>query len=86
MGECGTHYYDNISKQQVDAILKNLQNDGATITGDNPWDVETNQHGVKLRGIWTEASLQLSVTVTDKRFYVPCYKIWARIDELMQHV
>lgn len=86
MAGCGTHNYDNISRQEVDAILEALQDDGATITGDNPWDVETVKHRIKLRGVWKEESLTLAVTVTDHNSFIPCFMIWANIDALMQHI
>ncbi len=86
MGECGTHHYGNMTRQKVDAIIMELQDHGATVTGDNPWDVDTNQYSVKLRREWSEPTSTLAVTVTSKDWYVPCQKVWERIDELMHHI
>jgi hypothetical protein len=86
MEECGTHQYGNISRQKVDAIIKELKAHGATVTGVNPWDVDTHQHSVKLTGEWTEATVTLAVTVTDRDWYVPCQKVWEMIDDLMHHI
>ncbi len=82
----GTHYYGNITKQKIEGILKELQNNGATIAGNNPWDVDTHRSGVKLRGEWTEATLNLAVTVTGSDWYVPSSKIWGTLDDLMHHI
>ncbi|MBF0456840.1 MAG: hypothetical protein HQK99_02985 [Nitrospirae bacterium] len=83
---CGTHSYGNITKQKVDEILQALRSDGAVITGNNPWDVDTKHSGVKLKGEWTEATLTLNITVTDSAFYAPCQKIWDKIDNMMHHI
>lgn len=39
MANCGTHYYGNITREKVDAIMTELKTNGATVAGDNPWDV-----------------------------------------------
>jgi len=52
--EFGTHNYEGISRAKVDEILRELAGHGSTITGDNPWAVVTNNHGVTLRGEWNE--------------------------------
>jgi len=82
----GTHYYGNITRQKIDPILGELQSNGATIAGDNPWDVDTHRSGVKLRGEWTETTLNLAVTVTDSDWYVPSSQIWGTLDALMHHI
>lgn len=85
-GKCGEHHYANITKVKIDAILDALRKNGSTVTGNNPWNVDTHNNGVKLQGTWNEASLTLSVIVTDKNFYVPCSKIWDTIDPLINHI
>ena len=85
-GKCGEHHYANINKEKIDAILKALKKSGAHITGNNPWDVDTKSHGVKLRGTWNEEKSTLAIIVTDKDFYVPCSKIWDTIDPLIHHI
>lgn len=86
MKGCGTRYYGNITKQKVDAIISELKDNGAMITGDNPWYVDTNQSGVKLRAEWTETTLTLAVTVTDSHWYVPSTKIWKKLDALLDEL
>jgi hypothetical protein len=85
-GMCGEHHYANIDKEKIDAILAALKKSGATIKGDNPWDVDVHSHGVKLRGTWNESTSTLSIIVTAKDFYVPCSKIWDKIDPLIHHI
>jgi len=86
MGGCGTHYYGKLTKEKVDAIIKELKNRGITLTGDNPWEADTHQSGVKLKGEYSEATMMLTVTITDCNWYVPGSLIWAKIDPLMRHI
>lgn len=83
---CGEHHYGNITKLKIDQILEQLKQNGATITGSNPWDVDVHKYGVKLRGTWSEANLGLTIGVTAKDWYVPCNKIWETIDPLVNHI
>ena len=85
-GECGRRSYDGITQAKVDAIIRALRENGATVSGNNPWDVDTKNHGVKLRGTWSAADERLSLIVTGKNFYVPCGRIWREIDELMEEL
>ncbi|MEM6831373.1 MAG: hypothetical protein AAF551_12735 [Bacteroidota bacterium] len=84
--KCGTHQYDAINRVKIDQILKALEENGATITGDNPWEVDVHTGGVKLRGTWDERASTLSVIVTAKNVFAPCSKIWSTIDPLINHI
>ena len=83
---CGEHHYGNITQVKIDEIIGELKKTGSTITGNNPWDVDTHNNGVKLRGTWNQGNSTLSIIVTDKNWYVPCGKIWETIDPLIQHI
>jgi len=67
-------------------MLRALQNNGAVISGDNPWEIDTRQSGVKLRGQLNEAESNLEVTVVGRDWYVPCSMVWQKIDGLMHHI
>jgi hypothetical protein len=82
----GSRNYDNIDRTRVNLILKALIDHGSRVRGDNPWDIDTQKHGVLLRGEWDEAASLLSITVTDADWYVPRETIWENIDSLMQAV
>ena len=86
MRNCGIRIYDNIDRAKVNAILKALIEDGSLVLGNNPWNVDTQKHGVLLLGEWDEEASILSITVTDADWYVPREKIWENIDSLMQAV
>jgi hypothetical protein len=79
----GMRTFENINKSRIDAILKGLIDHGSLVAGINPWDVDTRNHGVLLRGEWNEETSQLTVTVTDANWYVPREKIWENIESLM---
>jgi hypothetical protein len=84
-GHC-TRTYPNVVRQSVDAMLDELMKNGAKITGNNPWFIDTLQSGVKLRGEWSEDTSTLSVTLIGKEWYVPSSKIWETIETLMAHL
>ena len=86
MSSCGAHIYDGIDQTKMDGIIAALSDNGAVVSGNNPWDVDTKKSGVKLNGSWDKAASRLSVTVTDKDWYVPCGTIWSTIDDLIHHI
>ena len=84
---CGApHLYTNINEQKIKLIMDTLQKSGADITGKNPWNVDTNNHGIRLLGNWNALSSTLSVEVTHKSFFVPCSKIWEFLDPMIQKI
>ncbi len=80
------HHYGNIDQAKVNEILAELKKGGATVTGNNPWNVDTNKYGIKLQGSWDSSTNTMTIAVTDKSWYVPCSKIWNEIDSLMSHI
>ncbi len=78
--------YPNIGRHQIDVMLGELLINGATITGNNPWHIDTRQSGVKLRGEWSEDSSTLSVTLTGKGWYAPSSVIWRTIESLISQI
>ena len=78
--------YPKVVRQSVDAMLNELMKNGAKITGNNPWFVDTLQSGVKLRGEWSEDASTLSVTLIGKEWYVPSSRIWETIEPLMSQL
>ena len=85
-GKCGRHNYDRIDQSKMDAILKALTENGCTISGNNPWDVDTHKYGIKLQGSYDPNKEILSIIVTAKDWYVPCSKIWDFIDSTIKHI
>lgn len=86
MPDHATHTYDNIGRTKVQTILKALTDSGSRISGDNPWSVDTRNHGVKLRGDWDETARILTITITASDWYVPRKAVWEKIDALMRNV
>ena len=78
--------YPKVVRQSVDAMLNELMKNGAKITGNNPWFIDTLQSGVKLRGEWSEDASTLSVTLIGKDWYVPSSRIWETIETLMSQL
>ena len=84
---CGDpHHYSNINSDKINLIIGTLKKNGASVQGENPWMVDTNNFGIKLVGTWDAASERLSVEVTDKSFFVPCNKIWEQLDPMIQKI
>lgn len=84
-GKCGTHTYDGYDQQKSDAILAEMKKLGFTVTGDNPWDIDTHKFGVKLRAQWDKSTEVLSVIVTDKSVLASCSAVWDKIDPVLGH-
>lgn len=82
-GKCGVHSYANITQDKINKMLAELKQQGFSVTGSNPWTINTNKYSVVLQGTWVELTSTLSVIVTDKSFLVPCSKIWDTIDPLI---
>ncbi|MBF0540065.1 MAG: hypothetical protein HQK91_01260 [Nitrospirae bacterium] len=88
MSQCDSpHVYGGISKPKMEEIILELKNNGCSITGANPWNVDVHQFGIKLKGTWSgDTGKNLTVEVTDKSFLVPCSMIWDKIDPIMKHI
>ena len=57
-----------------------------TVTGDNPWDIDTQVAGVKLRAAWDPRALVLRLIETASALYAPCGVIWDRIDPKLRGI
>jgi hypothetical protein len=86
MRNCGTRIFENITKSRIEAILRGLIDHGSVVTGINPWDVDTRNHGVRLRGDWIEEASELTITITNADWYVPGKMIWENIESLIRLV
>ena len=86
MRNYGTRIFENIDKSRVEIILKGLIDHGSVVSGINPWDIDTRNHGVRLRGDWIEESSKLTITITDADWYVPGKQIWENIESLIRLV
>jgi hypothetical protein len=85
-GNCGSRSYPNVGDNTIQAITAALQQGGAIITGNNPWDVDTRQHGVKLRGTWDPSSQILVVEIIDSAFLAPCSRVVSAVDTQLRQV
>jgi hypothetical protein len=81
-----THNYAGINSGKIDLMLGELIKRGAKIVGNNPWQIDTNHHGVHLTAEWNEAQSMLNVSVTRSNWYVPREKVWSSLDEMIDHV
>ena len=81
LGQCGVQRYERVTPRVKDALLAKLRSEGMKVTGDNPWNIDTGIHGVKLRAVWDWRVDKLKLIVTTgKGFFVTCDRIWERID------
>ena len=78
--------YPNITRQKIDKMLTILKGKGYNVTGNNPWDVDVKQGGVKLRGTWNEGKAELTIRITDKWLVVSNNKVWSTIDPLIRNL
>ena len=83
MGRCGTHSYRNINRDKIDLALAALEKHGATIIGNNPWNVDTHYYGVKLTAKWDQNTQTIDLTITDSDGSIPCSLLWSFLDSII---
>jgi len=83
---CGEHVYVGITPYKVGEIRRRLAGEGATITGENPWDADMHSAGVVIHGVWEPATQILRVTITDKSWYASCSAVWSEVDKQLRDV
>jgi hypothetical protein len=76
---CGARAY-TLTSAQLAAMLAQIQTSSATVTGTNPWLVDTHQSGVTLSASYDTNTQLLTLTVTDSAFYVPCSTVWSQLE------
>jgi hypothetical protein len=90
LGQCGVRTYKRITERAKNALLVKLRAEGMAVTGDNPWNINTNQYDVKLRAVWdpTAQEVKLIVTTGKGGYFgaVTCPEIWKKIDPIMKEV
>jgi hypothetical protein len=93
-GQCDVRSYPHVTAQIRDALLAKLHAKGMTVTGNNPWDIDTHNHDVKLRALWDSREQVLKLIVTAGRggsaamgfVTVTCDLIWAEIDPILKGI
>ena len=78
--------YPNVTRQVRDALLTKLHAEGMAVTGDDPWDIDTQMAGVKLRAVWDPRTQVLRLIVTSSAIYATCEMIWARLEPKLRDV
>jgi len=91
VGECDLRTYQGVNSQARDALIARLNAEGMRVTGSNPYDIDTGEHGVKLRAVWDFRSNELKLIVSARGDFlpfvpVPCNEIWKRIDPKMKEI
>lgn len=86
VGQCGVRAYPRVTLQIRDAILAKLHAEGMTVSGNNPWDIDTQLAGVKLRALWEPKTQVLRLIVTASAIYASCGMIWERIDPTLSSI
>jgi hypothetical protein len=90
VGQCGVHVYEHVTSQKKDALIAKLHAEGMAVAGTNPWDIETHEHGVKLRAVWDPEVQVLRLIVTSGEGgyagLVTCDRIWEKIDPIVKGI
>lgn len=86
IGQCGARTYAHVTPKFRDALISKLHAEGMTVTGVNPWNIDTNQADVKLRAAWNPRTQELKLIVTSSAFYAPCDVIWERIEPKLRSI
>jgi hypothetical protein len=72
---CKTFFIKEIDDYLIDALINELVAKGSSVQGNNPWLVDLNQHGIKIKAEWLPEKQELEVLVSHKNIYVPCSKV-----------
>ena len=86
VGQCGVRSYNRVTPQIRDAIFRKLHTEGMTVTGNDPWDIDTQIAGVKLRAVWDPETQALKLIVTASSLLAPCSVIWQRIEGALRGI
>jgi len=88
VGECGVRSYVRVTAQKKDTLLAKLHGEGMTVTGDNPWDIDTRhpQAKVKLRAVWDPKTEVLKLIVTSSSILASCSAIWEKLEPKLREV
>lgn len=81
IGSDDTRSFGPFTKDQADAMLAKVKSQGMSITGNNPWHIDTNTHGVKFDATYDGSNI--TIKITGSNFYVSNAKIWDKLDPLM---
>jgi len=76
--------YRGITGDWISSVIHELTSGGAQVSGNNPWHIDTLQHGVKMKVEWREETSMLFVTITNRNWYVSRHDIWNTIETLMK--
>jgi hypothetical protein len=89
-GQCDVHSYSHVTPQIKDVLLAKLHGEGMTVTGDNPWSIDTHNHDVKLRAVWNPSTQMLKLIVTagadGLKGLVVCPAVWEKIDPILKEI
>jgi hypothetical protein len=83
MGGYGSHSYRNIGGEKIKLALDALKKHGASIYGNNPWNIDTHYSGIKLTAKWDRKTQTLDLAVTDSDGSIPPSFIWNFLDNIV---
>lgn len=88
VGQCDVRSYPHATPQIRDTLLAKLHAEGMTVTGDNPWDIDTHQSDVKLRAAWNPKTQTLKLIVLDGTGGLPfiCDEVWKRLEPKLKEI
>jgi hypothetical protein len=90
VGQCSLRSYPGVTERIKDMLLAKLRSEDMSVTGDNPWNIDTRQYDVKLRAVWDPKAqvVKLIVTAGKGGYFgmVTCAEIWKKIDPIMKGV
>ena len=80
-GSGASKAYGPYEASTVNNLLQQLPAAGMSVSGGNPYEIDTHSHGVTLEASWD--GQYVHVTITGKNFYVSQGQVWDKLDGLM---
>jgi hypothetical protein len=81
---CGERLYGDYDEARLNRLRERLIRAGMIVTGSNPYEIDTKQHGVALRSLWRAHDRTLLVIVTAKAWYATCAQVWEQVDSYVK--
>lgn len=88
-GLCGMRSYAGVTRKLKDQLIARLRAKGMKVTGNNPWNIDTGQFGVRLRAAWDPAKHELRLIVLatpgkETAVHALCPLIWNQVDPILK--
>ncbi|MFK8003182.1 MAG: hypothetical protein AB8H86_26670 [Polyangiales bacterium] len=77
---CGQRQYGGIDRGEFDTLMAKLREEDIEVPMGDRGEI-SGPYGIEGKYEYREGARTLKIEITDKKFWVPCRRIWEVIDE-----